>query len=77
MFQTITFFFMESKSFLVFGKNGWIGGMVIKQLRDRGFTVYEAESRLENTQDVCAELDRVKPDYVMNAAGLVCSSCCS
>ena len=67
---------MESKSFLVFGKNGWIGGMVIKQLRDRGFVVYEAESRLENTQDVCAELDRVKPDYVMNAAGLVCSSCC-
>ena len=59
----------------MFGKNGWIGGMVIKQLRDRGFTVYEAESRLENTQDVCAELDRVKPDYVMNAAGLVCSSC--
>ena len=51
--------------------------MVIKHLRDRGFTVYEAESRLENTQDVCAELDRVKPDYVMNAAGLVCSSCCS
>lgn len=50
--------------------------MVIKQLRDRGFTVYEAESRLENTQDVCAELDRVKPDYVMNAAGLVCSSDC-
>ena len=50
--------------------------MVIKQLRDRGFTVYEAESRLENTQDVCAELDRVKPDYVMNAAGLVCSSYC-
>ena len=61
----------------MFGKNGWIGGMVIKQLRDRGFTVYEAESRLENTQDVCAELDRVKPDYVMNAAGLVRSSCCS
>ena len=50
--------------------------MVIKQLRDRGFTVYEAESRLENTQDVCTELDTVKPDYVMNAAGLVCSSCC-
>lgn len=45
--------------------------MVIKQLRERGFTVYEAESRLENTQDVCAELDKLKPDYVMNAAGLV------
>lgn len=45
--------------------------MVIKQLRERGFTVYEAESRLENTQDVCVELDKLKPDYVMNAAGLV------
>ena len=45
--------------------------MVIKQLRERGFTVYEAESRLENTQAVCAELDKLKPDYVMNAAGLV------
>lgn len=55
----------------MFGKNGWIGGMVIKQLRERGFTVYEAESRLENTQDVCAELDKLKPDYVMNTAGLV------
>lgn len=55
----------------MFGKNGWIGGMVIKQLRERGFTVYEAESRLENTQDVCTELDKLKPDYVMNAAGLV------
>ena len=48
--------------------------MVIKQLRERGFTVYEAKSRLENTQDVCAELDKLKPDYVMNAAGLVISN---
>ena len=60
----------------MFGKNGWIGGMVIKQLRERGFTVYEAESRLENTQDVCVELDKLKPDYVMNAAGLVISNAC-
>ena len=60
----------------MFGKNGWIGGMVIKQLRERGFTVYEAESRLENTQDVCAELDKLKPDYVMNAAGLVIFNAC-
>jgi nucleoside-diphosphate-sugar epimerase len=56
---------------MVFGKNGWIGGIVINLLRERGYTVYEADSRLENTQDVCDELDRVKPDYVINAAGLV------
>ena len=33
--------------------------------------MYEAESRLENTQDVAEELDRVKPDFVIDAAGLV------
>ncbi|KAK8790729.1 hypothetical protein WA588_002476, partial [Blastocystis sp. NMH] len=58
------------KSFLVFGKNGWIGGIVIRLLREKGYTVYEAESRLENTQDVAAELDKTKPDYVIDAAGL-------
>lgn len=58
-------------SFLVFGKNGWIGGMVIKLLQEKGYTVIEAESRLENVQDVAAELDKVKPDFVIDAAGLV------
>lgn len=58
---------------MVFGKNGWIGGIVIRLLREKGYTVYEAESRLENTQDVAAELDKTKPDYVIDAAGLVSS----
>ena len=58
------------ESFLVFGKNGWIGGIVIRLLREKGYTVYEAESRLENMQDVAAELDKTKPDYVIDAAGL-------
>lgn len=46
---------------------------MIKLLREKGYTVYEAESRLENTQDVAAELDKTKPDYVIDAAGLVFS----
>ena len=56
---------------MVFGKNGWIGGILIQLLRERGHTVFEAESRMENIQDVCAELDKYKPDYVLVAAGLV------
>lgn len=56
---------------MVFGKNGWIGGILIQLLREKGHTVYEAESRMENIQDVCAELDKYKPDYVLVAAGLV------
>ena len=46
---------------------------MIRLLREKGYTVYEAESRLENTQDVAAELDKTKPDYVIDAAGLVSS----
>lgn len=61
------------KSFMVFGKNGWIGGILIQLLHERGYTVYEAKSRMENIQDVCAELDTYKPDYVLVAAGLVLS----
>lgn len=61
---------MSAKSFLIFGKNGWIGGKLIQLLTEQGHTVYQADSRLENTQDVEAELDKVKPDYVLNAAGL-------
>ncbi len=45
--------------------------MVIKLLQEKGYTVIEAESRLENVQDVAAELDKVKPDFVIDAAGLV------
>lgn len=45
--------------------------MVIKLLQNGGYRVIEAESRLENVQDVEAELDTVKPDYVIDAAGLV------
>ena len=56
---------------MVFGKNGWIGGILINLLREKGFVVYEAESRMENIQDVCKELDDNKPDYVLVAAGLV------
>lgn len=32
--------------------------------------VVSAQSSLENRQDVEKELDAVKPDYVVNAAGL-------
>lgn len=56
---------------MVFGKNGWIGGILIRLLHEKGYTVYEAESRMENIQDVCKELDTCKPDYVLVAAGLV------
>ena len=55
--------------FLVFGRTGWIGGLVGKMLTDRGYTWRYAESRLENRQDLLLEFNQCKPTHVLNAAG--------
>lgn len=62
----------ESKKVLVFGgKTGWIGQKVVKELVKQGHEPICAESRLENRQDLIAEITRVKPDYIINAAGII------
>ena len=60
----------DSPRFLIFGRTGWIGGLLGKILTDRGFSWRFANSRLENRQDLLRELDQVKPTHVLNAAGL-------
>ena len=59
------------KSFLVFGgKSGWIGQKVVKLLEDQDFIVYSAESRLENREALEFEIQQIKPDYIINCAGV-------
>lgn len=56
---------------LVFGgKTGWIGGKLLELLKEEGIEGIAAESRIENREDVAAELDKVKPSHVMNSAGI-------
>ena len=56
---------------LVFGgKTGWIGAQMVALLRSRGHEAVVAESRLEKTEQVAAEIDAVKPSHVFNCAGL-------
>ncbi len=47
----------SSDTYLVFGKNGWIGGQIIGMLRAEGKTVVAAESRTENRESVIAEIE--------------------
>lgn len=55
---------------LIFGSTGWIGGMLIKLLREEDDSeIIYAKSRLDSV-DICDELDRIQPDRVINAAGL-------
>ena len=56
---------------LVFGgKTGWIGAQMITLLRAQGHEAVAAETRLEQTEQVAAEIDAVKPTHVFNCAGL-------
>jgi 3,5-epimerase/4-reductase len=58
-------------TWLVFGgKTGWIGQQLVELLKAEGRDVVAANSRLEDRAGVAAELDSVKPRFVLNAAGL-------
>ncbi|KIZ02088.1 putative rhamnose biosynthetic enzyme 1 [Monoraphidium neglectum] len=56
--------------FLIFGKSGWIGGLVGDLLKQQGANFQFANARLEDRSGVIAELERVKPTHVLNAAGV-------
>jgi len=56
--------------YLVFGKNGWIGGKIIELLTAQGKTFHLAESRTENRESVIAEIEKYNPTHVINAAGV-------
>jgi len=59
-----------SNVYLVFGKNGWIGGKIIELLTAQGKTFHLAESRTENRESVIAEIEKYNPTHVINAAGV-------
>jgi dTDP-4-dehydrorhamnose reductase len=56
--------------YLLFGKNGWIGGKLIELLTAQGKTFHLAESRTYNRESVVAEIEKYKPTHVLNAAGV-------
>lgn len=56
--------------YLLFGKNGWIGGKLIELLTAQGKTFHLAESRTYNRESVLAEIEKFKPTHVLNAAGV-------
>lgn len=59
-----------AEKFLVFGGKGWIGGKIVKLLTEQNFSVVIATSRLENRNDVEREIVQIKPDRIINAAGV-------
>lgn len=59
------------KTVLIFGgKTGWIGQRMFNILKKLGHNPISANSRLENRQDIIVEISKIKPDLIINAAGL-------
>jgi dTDP-4-dehydrorhamnose reductase len=56
--------------YLVFGKNGWIGGMLIDLLKAQGKTYHLADSRTYDRAALEAEIEKYKPTHILNAAGV-------
>ncbi|EFN59883.1 hypothetical protein CHLNCDRAFT_132889 [Chlorella variabilis] len=60
----------QEPKFLIFGKSGWIGGLVGELLNQQGAQFEYGTARLEDRAGVLADIERVKPTHVLNAAGV-------
>jgi len=60
----------NNEVFLLYGKNGWIGGKLIELLREQGKTVHLGNVRLENRESLEREIDSIAPTHVLCAAGV-------
>lgn len=56
--------------FLIYGRTGWIGGLLGKLCQERGIQYEYGTGRLENRLSLEADITAVKPSHVFNAAGV-------
>lgn len=56
--------------FLIYGKTGWIGGLLGQLCSEQGIAYEYGKGRLENRSSLEADIAAVKPTHVFNAAGV-------
>ncbi|KAJ3680056.1 hypothetical protein LUZ60_016334 [Juncus effusus] len=56
--------------FLIYGRTGWIGGLLGRLCSDRNISFVYGSGRLENRADLIADIESSKPTHVFNAAGV-------
>ncbi|XP_075476389.1 LOW QUALITY PROTEIN: trifunctional UDP-glucose 4,6-dehydratase/UDP-4-keto-6-deoxy-D-glucose 3,5-epimerase/UDP-4-keto-L-rhamnose-reductase RHM1-like [Primulina tabacum] len=56
--------------FLIFGRTGWIGGLLGKLCEKQGIPYEYGKGRLEDRSQLLADILAVKPTHVFNAAGV-------
>ncbi|KAH8970331.1 hypothetical protein BDL97_02G083300 [Sphagnum fallax] len=60
----------EYYKFLIYGRTGWIGGLLGKLCAEQGIDYEYGAGRLENRAQIEEDIARVKPSHVFNAAGV-------
>jgi len=58
-----------NESYLIWGGEGWVAGHLKALLQSQGKKVESTTVRMQNREQVLAELERVKPTHVLNCAG--------
>lgn len=56
--------------FLIYGRTGWIGGLLGKICEKQGIAYEYGKGRLEERDQIVEDVRRVKPSHVFNAAGV-------
>lgn len=56
--------------FLLYGKSGWIGGLLGKICDKQGIPYEYGKGRLEDRASLVADIQNIKPTHVFNAAGV-------
>ncbi|XP_044481079.1 trifunctional UDP-glucose 4,6-dehydratase/UDP-4-keto-6-deoxy-D-glucose 3,5-epimerase/UDP-4-keto-L-rhamnose-reductase RHM1 [Mangifera indica] len=59
-----------SLKFLIYGRTGWIGGLLGKLCEKQGIAYEYGKGRLEDRSSLIADIQSVKPTHVLNAAGV-------
>jgi len=60
----------QSLKFLIYGRTGWIGGLLGKICQKQGILYEYGSGRLENRVQLEADIESTKPTHVFNAAGV-------
>ncbi|CAL5434820.1 unnamed protein product [Camellia sinensis] len=56
--------------FLIYGRTGWIGGLLGKLCKEGGIEFQYGRGRLEDRSSLIDDIRRVRPSHVFNAAGV-------
>ena len=60
----------SSPVFLIYGKTGWIGGMLGRLLANVNHTYYYGYGRLQDRAMIEQDIARCRPTHILNAAGI-------